>query len=888
MRKQLLSALLCLSLCLGLLPAPLAVEEEPYLISITTADAVVTWGYRDAWRWVALSRADPGRAGILLRGEDPDVSGSLKRSDGLTPGDALDAWGKAQDGKPATLTLGKESWECTARYKDYGSQSVLYVEFPPSEGGTRRQPSFETIQLFRYGWAQENAARYTAALEKLLHEEGYVVDQQVKSPSSTLVLRHRDVEGYRDYELYWVAQSAHIGYEDPVKRLLLPSTTLMDGHAPTDRAPDSIFLSEDGESFIYTYSFPTPLLDGETVLHEAGSYVYKVDAISGTTSTVHASGGQVAELARKLKALGLFLGDESGNFNLDKAPTRTEALVMLIRALGEEVEAKYKSPRTPHPFTDVPEWADGYVSWGYEKGYTKGISATEFGADTVAGSDMYLTFMLRALGYSDGEGGQFTWNDPYLLAYEAEILPFEADYVHFTRGDAVTVTSAALWADLPGTDKTLADRLAEQRFFTTEQFTTQFPSDPFLWEHSLKPLVAKALEEADPTGQTDRKTIRAQTHIIAYAADRSEAQIRVYALAGHASRELDAEGGYDSSGSGVGCWTIDLSAKTGQVLSCVSGGDLEDLPFSMEEWNARTDLFFPVLRAGAEARLEALANSGEVGYKAPTYEQAVAELRSGMGHSNEQTFETDLCTVFVYDRGGFMRAPTGAIQIIYKPGSPLGDGYVLDPPHVRSEYSITPADTMSFAPERQSFTYSYFYETSAWDSSIQSYDTRVEPGTFTFTVDLPTGEVHREYRPVDYAGAMAHVTRKRIATASEHSEDREVVRTLEAPECTVILTRGRYLDRYDDCILSLVYKPNSSLGEGTIKRLLLPSTVYAKGYSYHPTDRAPDTLELSRDGKSLTYSYHFVEALEDFHDAGTYTYTVDLPTGEWSVSHTPN
>lgn len=610
--------------------------------------------------------------------------------------------------------------------------------------------------------------------------------------------------------------------------------------------------------------------------------------LTGSQGTSPVLDPRVEALAEELKALGLFLGDEKGNFNLANKPSRVEALVMLIRALGEEVEAKYKSPRTPHPFTDVPEWADGYVSWGYEKGYTKGISDTEFGADTVAGSDMYLTFMLRALGYSDGEGGQFIWNDPYLLAYEAEILPFEADYVHFTRGDAVTVTSAALWADLPGTDKTLADRLAEQRFFTTEQFTTQFPSDPFLWEHSLKPLVAKALEEADPTGQTDRKTIRAQTHIIAYAADRSEEQIRVYTLAGHASRELNAEGGYDSSGSGVGCWIIDLSAKTGQVLSCVSGGDLEDLPFSMEEWNARTGLFFPVLRAGAEARLEALANSGEVGYKAPTYEQAVAELRSGMGHSNEQTFETDLCTVFVYDRGGFMRAPAGAIQIIYKPGSPLGDGYVLDPPHVRSEYSITPADTMSFDPEKQSFTYSYFYETSAWDSSIQSYDTRVEPGSFTFTVDLPTGEVHREYRPVDYAGAMAHVTRKRIATASEHSEDREVVRTLEAPECTVILTRGRYLDRYDDCILSLVYKPNSALGDGTIKRLLLPSTVYAKGYSYHPTDRAPDTLELSRDGKSLTYSYHFVEALEDFHDAGTYTYTVDLPTGKWSVSHTPN
>ena len=46
-------------------------------------------------------------------------------------------------------------------------------------------------------------------------------------------------------------------------------------------------------------------------------------------------------------------------------------------------------------------------------------------------------------------------------------------------------------------------------------------------------------------------------------------------------------------------------------------------------------------------------------------------------------------------------------------------------------------------------------------------------------------------------------------------------------------------------------------------------------------------LTWSEDGRTLTYVYHFDEALEDLHDAGTYTYTVDLATGELSVELLP-
>ncbi|NLA87894.1 MAG: hypothetical protein GX847_11580, partial [Clostridiales bacterium] len=107
--------------------------------------------------------------------------------------------------------------------------------------------------------------------------------------------------------------------------------------------------------------------------------------------------------AERLKALGLFQGvgtnpDGSPNFNLESPPTRVEALVMLIRLLGREEEAL--SGSWEHPFTDVPEWADRYVGYAFVNKLTNGISSVKFGTGA-ASCKMYLTFVLRSLGYSD-------------------------------------------------------------------------------------------------------------------------------------------------------------------------------------------------------------------------------------------------------------------------------------------------------------------------------------------------------------------------------------------------------------------------------------------------------------------------------------------------------
>lgn len=113
-----------------------------------------------------------------------------------------------------------------------------------------------------------------------------------------------------------------------------------------------------------------------------------------------------AAYALKLKEFDVFQGTGNG-FELNRPATRVEGLVMFIRLLGKETEALASS--YDHPFTDVPTWANNYVGWAFEKGYTNGISSTEFGSRDI-NAKSYLTFVLRALGY-DEEKNDFTWEN---------------------------------------------------------------------------------------------------------------------------------------------------------------------------------------------------------------------------------------------------------------------------------------------------------------------------------------------------------------------------------------------------------------------------------------------------------------------------------------------
>ncbi len=175
--------------------------------------------------------------------------------------------------------------------------------------------------------------------------------------------------------------------------------------------------------------------------------------------------------ARQLKELGLFKGVSDTDFDLNRAPSRVEALVMLIRVLGKEADATSKN--WSHPFADVPAWADNYVGYAYSNGLTNGQSATSFGSGN-ANAQMYLTFVLRALGYSDTNGKDFNWDAPYALSREVGILNTKIDTDNFLRADVVLVSHLALLSYLKGTDISLAEKLVNAGVFTAEQFDNTY------------------------------------------------------------------------------------------------------------------------------------------------------------------------------------------------------------------------------------------------------------------------------------------------------------------------------------------------------------------------------------------------------------------------------
>ena len=156
---------------------------------------------------------------------------------------------------------------------------------------------------------------------------------------------------------------------------------------------------------------------------------------------VFAAGEEATAAADALNALGLFQGTGQG-YELDRAPTRAEALVMLIRLLGRESEAASFSGACP--LADVTgRWIAPYVGWAYEHGITKGVSDTAFDPNSTASAKMYATFMLRALEYSEYLG-QFSYNTAVEDAAKLGIAPAGGYQGTFTRGDAVLMSYKAL------------------------------------------------------------------------------------------------------------------------------------------------------------------------------------------------------------------------------------------------------------------------------------------------------------------------------------------------------------------------------------------------------------------------------------------------------------
>ena len=188
-----------------------------------------------------------------------------------------------------------------------------------------------------------------------------------------------------------------------------------------------------------------------------------------------AAGSDPQQAADHLHSLGLFQGtgtsaDGKPIYELDRAPYRDEAVTMLVRLLGKEAEAKAGSWTTP--FVDVADWAKPYVGYAYSNGLTKGVGDTEFGSKMQATATMYITFVLRALGYTDGV--DFTWDAAWVVSDMLGITDgsYNAETnASFTRGGVAVISDNALEAKYKGSSDTLLDKLVADGAVTAGQPT---------------------------------------------------------------------------------------------------------------------------------------------------------------------------------------------------------------------------------------------------------------------------------------------------------------------------------------------------------------------------------------------------------------------------------
>ena len=178
-------------------------------------------------------------------------------------------------------------------------------------------------------------------------------------------------------------------------------------------------------------------------------------------------------MASALKALTLFRGSDTGfgqGFDLERAPTRVESLVMLIRLLGEEEEALGCTAK--HPFRDVDPWAAPYVAYAYQKGYSNGVGADTFGSSMNASVQMYTEFILRALGYSST--AQSDISDALVRAVNCGVITgSECTALQagaFVRADVVYLSYYALEAPVSGQSFALYEKLIKNGVFSASVY----------------------------------------------------------------------------------------------------------------------------------------------------------------------------------------------------------------------------------------------------------------------------------------------------------------------------------------------------------------------------------------------------------------------------------
>ena len=186
-----------------------------------------------------------------------------------------------------------------------------------------------------------------------------------------------------------------------------------------------------------------------------------------------AASNEATKAAEALYELGLFKGtgtnpDGTPIFDLDKTPTRNQAIIMLVRLLGKEEDALAGTWEIP--FTDVSDAMRPYIGYAYANGLTNGYTATTYCGTNPIKSNQYITFVLRALGYASGE--DFKVSTAWEFSDKIGLTDgrYHAGNTTFLRSDTAIISRGAIDTKQKDSEETLAEKLIENQVFTKEAY----------------------------------------------------------------------------------------------------------------------------------------------------------------------------------------------------------------------------------------------------------------------------------------------------------------------------------------------------------------------------------------------------------------------------------
>ena len=194
------------------------------------------------------------------------------------------------------------------------------------------------------------------------------------------------------------------------------------------------------------------------------SLILAIVMLCSIIPTAFAASDEATSAAEALYELGLFKGtgtnsDGTPIFDLDKTPTRNQAIIMLVRLLGKEEEAK--AGTWDIPFTDVSDSMKPYIGYAYANGLTNGYTATTYCGTKPIKSNQYIAFVLRALGYESGN--DFNVSSSWTLSDAVGLTDgsYNAGTTQFLRGDIANISESALNVKYKSGTDTLLDRLVK-------------------------------------------------------------------------------------------------------------------------------------------------------------------------------------------------------------------------------------------------------------------------------------------------------------------------------------------------------------------------------------------------------------------------------------------